>query len=117
MNMERRGIDISHHQGTIDFNALKGNIDFAMVRTSYGAFYEDRNYKQNIAGLESIGVPYGLHHFSYATDVAGAKKEAEGFINLIKNYKPLYPVVIDMESSSPPYTLTISAFLNPLLIS
>ncbi len=97
--MERRGIDISHHQGTIDFNALKGNIDFAMVRTSYGAFYEDRNYKQNISGLESIGVPYGLYHFSYATDVAGAKKEAEGFINLIKNYKPLYPVVIDMESS------------------
>lgn len=97
--MEKKGIDISHHQGNIDFNALKGNIDFAMVRTSYGAFYEDRNYKQNIAGLESIGVPYGLYHFSYATDVAGAKKEAEGFINLIKNYKPLYPVVIDMESS------------------
>lgn len=97
--MEKKGIDISHHQGNIDFNTLKGNIDFAMVRTSYGAFYEDRNYKQNISGLESIGVPYGLYHFSYATDVAGAKKEAEGFINLIKNYKPLYPVVIDIESS------------------
>ncbi len=97
--MEKKGIDISHHQGNIDFNSLKGNIDFAMVRTSYGAFYEDRNYKQNISGLESIGVPYGLYHFSYATDVAGAKKEAEGFINLIKNYKPLYPVVIDIESS------------------
>ncbi len=97
--MEKKGIDISHHQGNIDFSALKGNIDFAMVRTSYGAFYEDKNYKQNISGLESIGVPYGLYHFSYATDLAGAKKEAEGFINLIKNYKPLYPVVIDIESS------------------
>ena len=97
--MEKKGIDISHHQGNIDFDKLKGNIDFAMVRTSYGAFYEDRNYKQNIAGLERIGVPYGLYHFSYATSVDDAKKEAEGFINLIKNYKPTYPVVIDIESS------------------
>ncbi len=97
--MEKKGIDISHHQGNIDFDKLKGNIDFAMIRTSYGAFYEDRNYKQNIAGLERIGVPYGLYHFSYATSVEAAKKEAEGFLNLIKNYKPMYPVVIDIESS------------------
>lgn len=97
--MEKKGIDISHHQGDIDFDKLKGNIDFAMVRTSYGAFYEDRKYKQNISGLEKIGVPYGLYHFSYATSVVAAKKEAEGFLDLIKNYKPLYPVVIDIEYS------------------
>lgn len=98
--MEKRGIDISHHQGNIDFDKLKGNIDFAMVRTSYGAFYEDKKYKQNIAGLERIGVPYGLYHFSYATSVDSAKKEADGFINIIKKYNPTYPVVIDIESSS-----------------
>ena len=46
--MEKRGIDISHHQGEIDFSRLKNHIDFAMVRTSYGAFYEDRKYKINI---------------------------------------------------------------------
>lgn len=97
--MEKRGIDISHHQGNIDFDKLKGNIDFAMVRTSYGAFYEDKKYKQNIAGLEKIGVPYGLYHFSYATNVEEAKKEAEGFINVIKKYNPTYPVVIDIEHS------------------
>ena len=45
--MQKKGIDISHHQGDIDFNSLKGNIDFAMVRTSYGSFYEDKKYKQN----------------------------------------------------------------------
>lgn len=98
--MERKGIDISHHQGEIDFNKLKGNIDFAMVRTSYGSFYEDRKYKRNIKGLESIGVPYGLYHFSYATNIEDAKKEANGFINIIKRYNPTYPVVIDIESSS-----------------
>lgn len=98
--MKKRGIDISHHQGDIDFNKLKGNIDFAMVRTSYGSFYEDRKYKRNINGLEKIGVPYGLYHFSYATSIEEAKKEAVGFINIIKKYNPTYPVVIDIESSN-----------------
>lgn len=97
--MEKKGIDISHHQGDINFEKLKGNIDFAMVRTSYGSFYEDRKYKQNISGLEKINVPYGLYHFSYATDVETAKKEASSFINLIKKYNPTYPVVIDIEYS------------------
>ena len=98
--MEKKGIDISHHQGDIDFDKLKGNIDFAMVRTSYGAFYEDKKYKQNILGLERVKIPYGLYHFSYATSVDSAKKEAEGFINIIKKYNPTYPIVIDIEASN-----------------
>ena len=97
--MEKRGIDISHHQGDIDFDKLKGNIDFAMVRTSYGSFYEDKKYKQNILGLERVKIPYGLYHFSYATSIESAEKEAEGFINIIKKYNPTYPVVIDIEAS------------------
>ena len=98
--MQKNGIDISHHQGDIDFDKLKGNIDFAMVRTSYGDFHLDKKYKENIKGLESIKVPYGLYHFSYATNKEEALNEAEGFLNIIKDYKPLYPVVIDIESSS-----------------
>ena len=98
--MKKSGIDISHHQGDINFNKLKGNIDFAMVRTSYGNFHIDKKYKRNIEGLEKIKVPYGLYHFSYAVNVEEAKEEAEAFINIIKDYKPLYPVVIDIESSS-----------------
>ena len=98
--MEKRGIDISYHQGNIDFSKLKGNIDFAMVRTSYGHFTEDSKYKEYVKGLESAGIPYGFYHFSYATTTQEAKEEANGFINIIKNYKPLYPVAIDVETSS-----------------
>lgn len=98
--MEKKGIDISYYQGDIDFNKLKGNVDFAMVRTSYGHFTEDSKYKEYVKGLESAGIPYGFYHFSYATTTQEAKEEANGFINIIKNYKPLYPVAIDVESSS-----------------
>ena len=66
--MNKNGIDISEYQGDIDFNLLKGNIDFAIVRTSIGNFREDKKHKQNIRGLESIEVPYGVYHYSYATN-------------------------------------------------
>lgn len=98
--MEKRGIDISYHQGNIDFSKLKDSVDFAMVRTSYGHFTEDSKYKEYVKGLESAGIPYGFYHFSYATTTQEAKEEANGFINIIKNYKPLYPVAIDVETSS-----------------
>lgn len=98
--MNKNGIDISEYQGDIDFNLLKGNIDFAIVRTSIGNFREDRKYKQNINGLESIGIPYGVYHYSYATNENEARDEASKFINIIRNYKPLYPAVIDLESNS-----------------
>lgn len=98
--MEKKGIDISYHQGNIDFNKLKGNVDFVMVRTSYGNFYEDKKHKEYIKELEKYNIPYGLYHFSYAISAEESKKEAEKFIKLIKNYNPSYPVVIDIEASS-----------------
>lgn len=97
--MEFRGIDISHHQGEIDYTKLKSQIDFAIVRTSYGFFNEDRMYKVNISGLENNGIPYGLYHYSYARNLDEAKIEVEGFLNIAKNYNPTYPLIIDMEDA------------------
>ncbi len=97
--MEKKGIDISYHQGNIDFKKLKENVDFVMVRTSYGDFYEDKRHKEYISELEKYKIPYGLYHFSYATSVEASKNAAKKFIKLIKNYNPTYPVVIDIESS------------------
>ena len=110
--MKKRGIDISHHQGDIDFSKLKGNIDFAMIRASYGNFHVDRNFKKNILGLEKIGVPYGLYHYSYAKSKEEAQKEAEQFIELIKSYNPLYPVAFDIENNSKNKSLSKDVLVN-----
>lgn len=77
-----------------------------MIRTSYGNFFGDEKYKQNIEGMEKIGVPYGLYHFSYEINIDEVKEEAEKFINLIKNYKPLYPIVVDIKLSNIANVLT-----------
>ena len=97
--MEFKGIDISKHNGNIDFDQLKGSVDFVIVRTSFGFFNEDSKYKEYIAGLERVGIPYGLYHYSYARNLEEAKKEADGFLNLAKNYHPTYPLILDMEDA------------------
>ncbi|EEG28588.1 hypothetical protein CLOSTMETH_03772 [[Clostridium] methylpentosum DSM 5476] len=33
-----KGIDVSKHQGIIDWNAVKPQIDFAIVRAGYGMY-------------------------------------------------------------------------------
>ena len=110
--MNYNGIDISYHQGDIDFNKLKGNIDFAMVRASYGCFHKDTMCDTYVKNLERINVPYGLYHFSYATNIDEAKEEAYGFLSVIKNYNPTYPVVMDVESSNVTKDLTKDMLVN-----
>lgn len=97
--MEFKGIDISAWQKNVDYSKLKGQIDFAIVRTSYGFFNEDKMYKTHLAGLEANGIPYGLYHYSYARNLEEAKKEVQGFLNIAKQYNPTYPLVIDMEDA------------------
>ena len=94
-----KGIDISSHNTITNYSLLKGQIDFAIVRASWGFFQEDVKLKEHIKGLDSVGIPYGLYHYSYARNLDEAKKEVEGFINIAKGLNPTYPLVIDMEDA------------------
>lgn len=100
---EFKGIDVSKWQGTIDWAKVKkAGIQFAMIRSSYGSEkgQEDTKLAANVAGCEANDIPYGFYHYSYATSVDGAKKEAEYFLSVIKNYSPTMPVAFDLEDSS-----------------
>ena len=94
-----KGIDISSHNNITNYEELKGQIDFAIVRSSWGFFNEDKKLNDHVKGLESVGIPYGFYHYSYATNLEQAKIEVEGFLNLVKNYNPTYPLIIDMEDA------------------
>ena len=100
------GIDISTWQTNVDYNKIaKGKIGgspikFVMVRATYGTS-EDNMFKKHVDGCLKAGLNVGLYCFSTATTVAGAKKEAEAVINLIKKYgydgKLTYPIAYDLE--------------------
>ena len=98
--MTWKGIDVSEHNGVLNWQEIKDSgIQFAIIRCSWGHFEEDKMLRQNVAECERVGLPYGLYHYSYATDTQTMEEEAEGLVNLIKQFRPLYPVYIDMEDA------------------
>ena len=95
-----KGIDISVYQGDINWEKVKGNIDFAIIRAGYGKGNVDKKFKQNITACNKLGIPCGVYWFSYALNEEMAKAEADYCINLIKPYKIDYPVCFDYEYDS-----------------
>lgn len=95
-----RGIDVSHHNGTIDWKKVKAaGIDFAIIRAGYGQL-DDREFKKYTEGAIKAGIPVGIYYFSYALNVQQAKDEAAHCIKLIKPYKIDLPVYFDFEYDS-----------------
>ncbi len=43
-----KGIDVSEHQGRINWEQVKGNIDFAILRAGYGRNNIDKQFIRNI---------------------------------------------------------------------
>lgn len=98
-----RGIDVSEHQGSIDWAIVKNQIDFAILRCGYGkdiASQDDKYWITNKNACEEYGIPYGVYLYSYATSVTAAKSEAEHVLRLIKGCNLSYPVFYDMEDES-----------------
>lgn len=44
--MKLRGIDVSHHQGTIDWDKVKSQIDYAILSVGYGDNITSKDDKQ-----------------------------------------------------------------------
>ena len=103
--VKMQGIDISCHQGNIDWSAVKSSgIDFAIIRCGYGKNIEsqdDSKFAINVSECERLGIPYGVYLYSYAGDSAGATSEAEHALRLIRsgNANPTMGVWIDIEDA------------------
>ena len=97
------GIDVSKHQGTINWAAVKSSgIEFAMIRCGFrgqtaGEIYEDTYFKANIKGAVSNGIKVGIYFYSCAINEEEAIQEAAWVVNAIKTYRITYPVVYDFE--------------------
>jgi len=96
------GIDVSSHNGDIDWETVAGNADFAFVRVGYrgyseGEINEDERFADNLKGAEKNGVPVGVYFYSQAIDEKEAEEEAAYLLKQIKGYQVSLPVVIDFE--------------------
>lgn len=101
------GIDVSKHQGTIDWSKVKNSdVKFAMIRCGYrgyteGNLNEDVQFLNNIKGAYNNGIKVGLYFYSSAINEIEAVEEANFVLNLIKKYSVqnyiTYPITIDIE--------------------
>lgn len=101
--MSFRGVDVSSHQGEIDWEKVKNaGCDFAILRMGYGSDIEnqdDETFEKNIKGCEANGIDWGAYIYSYAMNVKDAEDEAKHAIRLLSDYKPTYPIFFDMEDA------------------
>lgn len=98
--MTLKVIDVSEHQGTINWGTVKGNIDGAIIRCGYGdniASQDDAQWKRNADECTRLGIPFGVYLYSYATTEAQARSEAEHVLRCISGYNLSYPVYLDLE--------------------
>ena len=93
-------IDISKHQGTVDWSKLAPNLAFVVLKAS-GLYKNgaDTQYANNVKGAVSNGVPFHAYHFLYCTTEAEAKRDAGLFYNTVKaqGHMPLF-WVLDCEA-------------------
>lgn len=94
-----KGIDISAHNGFIDFNKLKDKVDFVIIRAGYGKHYiqKDQYFERNYIECKRVGIPVGAYWYSYATSVEEAQEEARTFLKVIGNRQFEFPLYYDIE--------------------
>ena len=96
------GIDVSHYQGSVDWQAVKNaGVEFVFIRAGYrgyteGVLHEDEFFRENIQKAVDAGLEIGVYFFSQAVDAAEGEEEAGFLLNLIKDY-PIEYCVFDLE--------------------
>lgn len=96
------GIDVSNHQGYIDWDTVSKQVDFAILRCGYGSdltSQDDERWEQNASACDRLGIPYGAYLYSYALSDDQARSEADHALRLLNGHKPTLPVYLDLEDS------------------
>lgn len=104
--MERRGIDISHWQGIVDFDKVKASgIDFVIIKAggSDAGLYKDSKFGINYTNAKAAGLGVGAYYFvgKNFTSAVDGKADAYRFAELLAGKKFDYPVYLDLEATSP----------------
>lgn len=91
-----RGIDVSHHQGRIDWDAVVADdVAFAYVKVSEGGDHRDREFEHNLAEANRLGLPVGAYHFF--TFCRPGVDQAENFVEAASADALQLPPVVDLE--------------------
>lgn len=97
------GVDVSAHQGDIDWQAVKrSGIDFAIIRLGYrgygsGKLVEDEYARQNLQNAKDAGLKIGAYFFSQALDIRETDEEIQFILDMLADVTLDMPIVLDWE--------------------
>ena len=103
--LSEAGIDVSEHDGEIDWAQVKAaGVDFAMIRLGYrgygqGSINVDNYFLRNLSGASAAGLKVGVYFFSQAISADEAREEADYVIDSLAatDVALSYPIVFDEE--------------------
>ncbi|PTE07257.1 glycoside hydrolase family 25 protein [Mesorhizobium helmanticense] len=116
-----RGIDVSHHQGKIDWQRVAADdVAFAVIKATEGGDHVDDAFATNLSEARAAGLAVGAYHFF--TFCRPGADQARNFISIVPRDQPLLPPVVDVEfggncpqrPSPEQLQAELSAFLGPV---
>jgi lysozyme len=92
----RQGIDVSRHQGAIDWDMVAtAGVDFAYIKATEGGDYTDRMFSQNWQQSAGAGIRHGAYHFF--TLCRSGREQAAHVIATIPKEATALPLAVDLE--------------------
>jgi lysozyme len=93
---ERYGVDVSSHQGEVDWEMVAGDgIEFAYIKATEGGDFVDERFGRNWAGAAAAGLDRGAYHFF--TLCRPGVEQAENFLRTVPSDPDALPPVVDLE--------------------
>ena len=93
---ERYGIDVSAHQGEIEWEQVaEDGIKFAYIKATEGQGWVDEWFAENWAGAARVGIDRGVYHFF--TLCAAGDEQARNFLRVAPPDDDALPPAIDLE--------------------
>ncbi len=127
-NPAMKVIDVSEHQGSINWSQVKASgVDAAIIRVGYGYGNVDKYFAQNLRGATQAGLHVGIYLYSYAYDANFALNEANFVADMANQYglgNMTLPIFYDLEkwswtgytcpSTPAQYTPIVNTFMNQM---
>lgn len=99
-NKDVKGIDVSRHQGTIDWKKVAADgVKYAFIKASEGLTWKDPMLDVNVKGAKANNIPMSFYHYARPEKNA-ADAEANFFSKVILGLKVDFPLVLDVEGEA-----------------
>lgn len=86
------GLDISAHQGSVDWQSFDPTANFVIIRCGWGDniwTQDDKQFENNVHYCNRLGIPYGIYLYSYAKHINGTGENAESAESEVAHVKRL----------------------------